>query len=177
VVAILKKFIVEMIPSFVKKIFVEVEAEDHGNAVQLAVEVFNENRESINFNNVIDYEIAARTEATHRSLINAKHQKKNKKENITFTGINKNGDNDSRRERSSPTLGKVSRVVEIGARENFEQRRSTNLSNDVGIEKMGIEQPTNGFVDDNCREEKSEVVNTPDEVLNFEKLEEEQEHK
>ena len=78
-VEVLKKFIVEMIPSFVKKIFVEVEANNQEEAIELAIETFNENKESINFNSVVDYEIAARTEATHRSLINARHQKKNKK--------------------------------------------------------------------------------------------------
>jgi len=164
VVEILKKFIVEMIPSVVKRIFVEVEATNKEQAIELAVETFNENRESINFNSVIDYEIAARTEETHRSLINAKHQKKNKKENITFTRVNKNGDYDSRREGSSSTPGKVSRVVAVGTRENFEQRGSTHISDDVGIEKMGIQQLANGFVDDDCRQEKSEVEILPDEL-------------
>ena len=146
-----------MIPSFVKKIFVEVEADNEEQAIELAVETFNENRESINFNSVIDYEIAPRTEATHRSLINARHQKKNKKENITFRSINKNSDNDPRRTGSDSTFGKIPRVVEIGERENFKQRSGTNISNDVGVKKMGSKQFADGFVDDNCREEKSKV--------------------
>ena len=156
-VEVLKKFIVEMIPSFVKKIFVEVEANNQEEAIELAIETFNENKESINFNSVVDYEIAARTEATHRSLINARHQKKNKKENITFSSINKNSNNDPRREGSDSTLGKIPRVVAIGEREEFEQRSGTNIFDDVGVKKMGIEQRTNGFVDDNCREEESKV--------------------
>ena len=154
-----KKFVVEIEPRFYRRIFFEVEAKDQDEAIQLVTDEFVFG-EKLNLKQVIEdcteWLPICRSLQTHRSLINARHQKKNKKESINFK-VNTRS-NASLGNGNVPKISEISGVVEIGERETVEQFSSDNLPDDGVIKKMGEGQLSNGFVDDDCREQKKEVI-------------------
>jgi len=181
-VEVFEKFYVAITPRITRKIFVEVRASCHSDATQIAEREFMDNFDDailqIHFNKENDYveTVIPYTEAQYeRFILDADSKEKNKKENSTHEdhpcGHVAFGGGDI------PAISKIPRVVALGKRKSIIKFSSNDIFDDVIPEEMGKRPLPNGFVDDDCEQEKKEVEMTPDEIIKFENLGEHQGHK